>query len=71
MDDCRLANLMAVHKESWKEDLGCQAQNYRPVQPDLDAGEGHGTDHPECHYVALAGQRIRPSQHGFGKVGST
>lgn len=32
MDDCRLANLMAVHKESWKEDLGLSSQrNYRPV----------------------------------------
>lgn len=39
MDDCRLANLMAVHKESWKEDLGLSAQrNYSPVSLTLVLG---------------------------------
>lgn len=45
MDDCRLADLMTVHRKGWKED-----------RPALGAGEGHGTDHLEYHYVALEGQ---------------
>lgn len=31
-------------------------------QPVLDTGEGHGTDHPECHHMLCAGQPENQAQ---------
>ena len=50
--DWRLAKVMLLYKNGWKEDPG----ELQACQPDLGAREGYGADHPECHHVAHAGQ---------------
>ncbi|KAF4800297.1 hypothetical protein TURU_046497 [Turdus rufiventris] len=62
--DWRLADMMAIYKKIWIEDLG----NYGPVSLSLVPDHIDGADHIECHQTAHTGQPdSQTSQHGFVK----
>ncbi|KAJ7410831.1 hypothetical protein BTVI_52138 [Pitangus sulphuratus] len=66
-DDCKLVNVMLIHKKGCKEDPG----NYRPVS--LTSVPGKGMEQIIISAITQHlqdGKGIRPSQHGFGKVRS-
>lgn len=53
-----------IYRERSREDMGsCQA-----CQLDLSAEQGYRAGHPQCYYMAHAGQpEDQPSQCGFVK----